>query len=220
MSDTTIFILSLSIGFAAIIGIIRYRKIDSSYHPFIYYACLALFIEMVNYVLIEKEMYKTLVVLRNVYGFVEFFLLTWLFHNWGLFKRKKITFIYIIVFFFLLWFTTLFIKGYAKVNYYFFIIYSFVIISFSISAFNKMVVNDRKNIFTNARFWICIGIIIFFTYFILINTAQLTSFKKVVSKSYINNLFSINIYANLLVNLLYAIAVIWMPRKKNIITLF
>src|ERR1700733_6482909 len=145
MSDTTIFILSLGIAITAIIGIARYRKIDVSYHPFVYYACLATLIEVVDYILLEKEMYGTFSFLTNVYAFAEFFLLSLLLHNWGLFKRNKNVFVLIMAFFFLLWVVTLFIRGYDKMDYTFFIIMSFTIIFFSISSFNRMIVDDRKN---------------------------------------------------------------------------
>src|SRR5450432_1270302 len=220
MSDTTIFILSLSIASTAIIGLARFGKMDISYHPFVYYACLATLIEVVDYILVEKGMYDAFCLLTNIYSFAEFFLLSLLFHNWGLFKRKKKVFATIISFFFLLWFVTLFTRGYTKMNYTFFIIMSFIIIFFSISSFNRMIVDDRKNIFTNAKFWICIGIVIFYTYFILVNTARLSFFNTHLTKHFTDSLFSIRIYSNLLVNLLYAIAVIWVPRKKNIMTLF
>jgi hypothetical protein len=220
MSDTTRFILSLSIVFAAIIGVIRFKKMDPAFHPFVYYACLGLITEIIIYILVGKEMYQTIAIWANVYGLAEFFLLTWLFHNWGLFKKRKKIFVFIIAFFFFLWFITMLIGGYQKINFYFFIIYSFTLIFFSISSFNRMVVNDRKNIFSNARFWICLGIIIFYTYFILINTAKLSFLKPHLTKYFIDNLQAINRYSNLLVNLLYAIAVIWIPRKKNITTLF
>jgi len=193
---------------------------DRSYRPFVYYACLSLLFEIVTYILVEKKMYTITGILTNAYGFTEFCLFTWLFHNWGLFKRKKKVFVFIIAFFFLLWFFTLFIRGYEKLNAYFFIFYSFILIFFSISSFNRIIVNERKNIFTNARFWICIGIIIFYTYFILINISSLSFLKRHLTKNFTEDVFSINIYSNLLVNLLYAIAVIWIPREKNTMTLF
>lgn len=220
MSESAQFILSLSVLFAATIGAIRFRKMDPSYYPFVYYVCSALVIEIVVYILIQKKMFQTIGFLKNAYAFIEFCLLTWLFNNWGLFKRQKNLFLAILVFFFVLWLSTLFIRGYAKSNLTFYIVYSFVLIFFSISSFNRMVVNDRKNIFTNARFWICLGIIIFYTYFIVSNTARLSVLKPKVSQHFIDSLFEINIYSNLLVNLLYVMAVIWIPRKKNISTLF
>lgn len=220
MSDTIIFILSLSIAFSAAIGLAKFARMEPAYHPFVYYACLATIIEVIDFILLNQKMYSALCLVTNMYSLAEFFLLTGLFNNLGLFKRKKKMFMVIRIFFFLLWFVTLFIRGYDKLNYPFFIAMSFVIIFFSISTFNRMIVNDRKNIFTNPTFWICIGTIIFYTYFILLNTVNLTFPQAKGEPLFKKGLFAVRIYSNLLVNLLYAIAVLWMPKKKNITTLF
>src|SRR5687768_5434978 len=101
MDSTVRFILSLSIGFAVIIGIVRFRRINSSYYPFIYIAIAALVIEITHRILMETGHPKLFIVLLNTFSFLDFFLFTWLFHNWGLFNRKKSTFITIASIFFL-----------------------------------------------------------------------------------------------------------------------
>jgi amino acid permease len=105
-------------------------------------------------------------------------------------------------------------------NYYFLTGYSFALIFFSVSTFNKVVVHERGNIFRNPKFLICLGIIIFYTFFILVNVTSLSVFKQNVSKSFRANLQQINVYTNLLVNLLYAVATLWIPRKQNFTTPF
>ncbi|MFT3937114.1 MAG: hypothetical protein QM726_26035 [Chitinophagaceae bacterium] len=220
MTDTIFFILSLSIIFAAIIGVIRFRKIDTSYHPFILYACLDLVVEIAVYVLLMKHKQNEVSLIYNIFGLAEFSLLVLLFHNWGLFKRKKSSFVAIISLSVLLFACTLFIRGYSKINYFSEIVNSFALIFFSISAFNTMILSERKNIFKNPKFWICIGIIIYYTCFILVYTEKLSFLNLHPSKTFDYKVWAINAYANLLVNLLYAVAVLWIPRNKNIITLF
>jgi hypothetical protein len=219
MSDTTFFILSLSIVFAAILGVIRFREMDPAYHPFVYYSCLAVLVEIIVYILLSHNMKYIVGTVYNFFAFAEFCLLTQMFYNWGLFKRKKNILISIIVFSLLLFAGTLYIRGYDKTNYFARIVTSFALIFFSISAFNKMILNERNNIFKNAKFWICIGMVIFFTYFILVNTEQLSFLNIKRTKDFENKVWLISAYSNLFVNLLYAVAVIWIPRKKNIITL-
>jgi hypothetical protein len=90
MSHTLRFILSLSIIFAVIIGIVRYRKIDRSYYPFLYYITLVLIIEVVVNFLVEEGQWQIMSVMLNFYTLAEFGLLAWTFHAWGLFNRNKV----------------------------------------------------------------------------------------------------------------------------------
>src|SRR5215207_8428933 len=103
MDDTLRFILSLSIGFAVIIGIVRFRRIDSTYYPFIYNVSVALVVEILNRILTVTGHPKAFILLLNIFSYIDFFLFLWLFHNWGLFNRKRSTFITIAIVFFIIW---------------------------------------------------------------------------------------------------------------------
>jgi hypothetical protein len=215
------FILSLSIVIAVLIGIIRFKKIDSSYYPFIYDITIVFIIEIAVYYLMQAGHPNILVASVNVFSLIDFCLFTWLFHNWRLFNHNRTTFISILSGFFVAWFlTTFFIGGITTPNLYFRILYSFTLIFFSVSSFNKLVVHDRTAIFRNPKFWICFGIVIFYTFFIIVCVAKISLFRHQVSGEFRKGLQEINVYSNLLVNLLYAVAVLWIPRKKNITSLF
>ena len=192
---------------------------DPAYHPFVYYACLSVLVEIVVYILLSNNMKDRVGWVYNFFALAEFYLLVRMFHNWGLLKRKKQYFALIITLSYLLFACTLFIRGYDKINYFAQIVNSFVLIFLSISAFNRMILNEKNNIFKNAKFWICIGMVIYYTYFILVNTEKISFLHLKPSKYFDYKVWQINAYANLLVNLLYAVAVVWIPRKKNIITL-
>lgn len=222
MSAELRFILSLSIIFAVIIGIVRYRKIDRSYYPFLYYIWLMLPIEIVATLLFQNEQWDILNVMLNMYTFIEFGVLAWLFHAWGLFNGNRTFFIVLMSLFFVAWFImTVIAESIIKSsNLYFRALYSFTLVLFAVSTFNKMVVNHRSKIFENAQFWICLGIIIFFTFFLLDNATKISLVSHTVSKGFRSNLQEIIVFTNLLVNLLYAVAVIWIPRKKNFMTSF
>jgi hypothetical protein len=221
MDDTLRFILSLSIGFAVIIGIVRFRRIDPSYYPFIYNVIVALVVEVLNRILSVTGHPDAFILVMNIFSYIDFFLFLWLFHNWGLFNRKKSIFISIAGIFFIIWLlNNILVTGFIKHNLFFFILYSFALIFFSVNTFNKMVVHERTSIFRNPKFWICLGIIIFYSFFIVVVTTGISLFMHSVSKEFRRGLWSISVYSNLLVNLLYAVAVIWIPRKKNFTSLF
>jgi len=212
------FILSMSIVFPLILGIVRWKVIDTAYYPFIYNLLAVLLVEII----IKLLNHSTNVIKSvNIFSLVDFCLFAWLFHNWGLFNGNRKIFLLIIAGISVVWaYTSFFVTGFQHMNNLYLLIYSAALIFFSVTTFNKIVVHQRINIFTNARFWICIGIIIFYSFFILTRATDLsTGVLKHVSKSFKDNLQLINTYSNLLVNLLYAVAVIWIPRKKNITTL-
>jgi hypothetical protein len=219
MSDAFFYLLSLSIIFAAILGVIRFRGMDPAYHPFVYYACTAVLVETIVFVLLSNGKKNIVPTVYNLNTLAEFYLLTLMFHKWGLFKRKRQAFIAIIALSFLLFFSTLYVRGYWKLNYIAKIFNAFTLIFFSISSFNTMILNERNNIFKNAKFWICIGMVISYTYFLLVSTEQLSFLNLRRTDDFEKKIWLIQAYANLFVNLMYAVAVVWIPRKKTIITL-
>lgn len=220
MNDTIQFILSLSIVFAAILGVVRYRVIDPSYYPFLYYTWIVVGIELTMRILMVNGMRDTFSTVLNSYAYVEFALFTWLFHNWRLFNGSRKVFYGLLIVFFIAWFLITFIlRHYDQPNFYFRILFSFALIFYSVSMFNRLVVHVRGNIFKDSKFLICVGIIIFYSFFIVV-CASSSVFRGGTSKIFFRNLQAINVYSNLLVNILYAVAIIWMPRKKIFITVF
>ena len=218
MNDILMFVLSMSIIIPAIIGIVRWRVIDAAYYPFIYNIVVVLLVEIING---THKFSVATTELLNIFSIIDFCLFAWLFHNWGLFNYNKNRFTIIITSFCVVWiYITFFLIGFTKINNPFLLIYSFALIIFSVTTFNKIVVQERVNIFTNAKFWICIGIIIFYSFFIVTRATDLSAgLLLTISKPFLRSLQTINNYSNVLVNLLYAVAVIWIPRKKNITSL-
>lgn len=221
MSSDVRFVLSLTIFIAFIIGIVRYRRIDPAYYPFLYFTGIASVVEVLAHLCLKSHRWDLQILLIHVYSYVEFCLFAWLFHNWGLFNRRKSVFISILLIFLICWFiSSYFIHGFGELNHYFLTLSSFALIFFSVTTFNKVVVHERGNIFRNPKFLICLGIIIFYTFFVLYNVTSLSVFRQNVSVGFRSNLQLINVYSNLLVNLLYAVAVLWIPRKQNFTTPF
>ncbi|MEO6315983.1 MAG: hypothetical protein ABIU63_06980 [Chitinophagaceae bacterium] len=218
MNDILRFAFSMSIVISVIIGIVRWRVIDAAYYPFIYNIIIVFLVEVINGM--HKYSVET-IQLINIFSIIDFCLFAWLFHNWGLFNKKRKWFLLIIFTACLVWMIiTFFITGFSHINNPYLLLYSATLIFFSVTAFNKIVVQERVNIFTNARFWICIGIIIFYSFFIVTRATDLSANLFLnISQPFLRSLQKINNYSNVLVNLLYAVAVIWIPRKKNITSL-
>jgi hypothetical protein len=210
------FILGLSIVFAVIIGIIRFKVIDKSYHPFIYLNAISLLVEVLTYALPQVGQNSVTVIIANIFSFTEFYFFTWLFHNWGLFNFKKRIFILVCSIYFLAWVGFIFCFGGIKhYDLYFPVIASVTIIFFAVTVFNKFIVQDRTPFIKNPKFWIVTGIIIFFAFYVLITSTHLSLFGKQTSEKLAVELHKIVVYPNLLVNLMYAIAVLCIPKKKK-----
>jgi hypothetical protein len=69
--------LSQSVWIAGIIGAIRYRKIDSTYYPFIYFIWTGAFNDTLGLILINFGFYTS--VNGNIYVLLEALLLTYFF---------------------------------------------------------------------------------------------------------------------------------------------
>jgi hypothetical protein len=98
-------------------------------------------------------------------------------------------------------------------NTYFLVIYSFVMVLLSINTINYIVVNHHQSLFRNGMFIICVGILIFFIYTMIIFTF-LTA-EKNFNKTYLINIFNIRVYINALVNIIYASGIYFIPRKTE-----
>ncbi len=221
MNSEVQFILSLCIGFTVIIGVIRFTTIDKSYYPFFYLASISLLVEISTFILAKNSMYSVISVIVNIFDYLEFFFLTWLFHLWGLFNFKRNIFLFIITIFFICWIIfTFYIGNIAAYNFYFPIIYIMALLFFAVTTFNKFVIPDRGAIFKNPKFWILIGVIIFFAFYLLTTSTSMSIFGKNISGTFRKDLYRIVIYSNLIVNLMFAIGALCIPRKKDFTRLF
>jgi hypothetical protein len=221
MNTEVQFILSLCIAITVIIGVIRYRVIDPSYYPFFYLATISLFVEIMNYILAKSKMYDPVLIMMNLFYFTEFFFYTWLFHQWGLFNFKRTVFLLIIGSYFICWTVFTFgVGSITKQGFYFPVIYAITLLFFAVTTFNKLVIQDRGAIIKNPKFWILTGVIIFFSFYVLIESANLSVFGKNASQVLRRGLYGIVSYTNLIVNLMFATAALCIPRKKNFTKLF
>ena len=87
----------------------------------------------------------------------------------------------------------------------------------SIHINNMLIVTYRKKLLKNPVFLICSGFIIYFTYKILIEAFWLYGLKA--GKGFRINVYLLLTWINLIVNLIYALAMLWIPKKPQHITL-
>ena len=209
-------IFGYSIIFAAAFGLIRFKKIMNSYQPFIFIIWLGLLNLTLSVIL--NETIRNNAVNSNIYVLLESLLYLWLFKNWRTFSRKS-TFIYSLVCFLVfVWiYDNLIRNQLTSTNSLFRIVVSFVLIFLSIGQVNKLIANIKKNLLYNSSFLICCGIIIYFSYKATVEVFYLIHLEA--STRFYINISTIMVLVNCFVNLLFAWAVLWIPKKQKSILL-
>ena len=211
MNYELIAILAYLIAVPAIIGLFRINRIDPAYYPFIVLLWIGLFNEIINTYCIE--VYRSNVINSNIYVLVEALLILYFFRRLELFNKTYQFYLFLLLFagtwvaehfvFFSIW----------SFNSYFRILYSFTIVLMSISMINRLISSSSGRLIRNSAFLIMIGFIFFFTYKVLIEIFYIYSIEG--SEVFGVQVYRLITYINLSVNLLYAIAIIWIPRKRE-----
>lgn len=204
------FIFSLSIAFPAIIGLIRFKKADPAYRPFLYYIFISLANELlVGFVLSHRS--KSFQVLDwNLFNLFE--CLIWLvqFYYWQPFRNYKTMFKITVAAVMGGWLLeNLVVSSVDKFNPVFVISYSFVLALLSISTINYVVIHQTRSLSKNAIFIICVALSIYFIY----NIFVFTFLAMGALMGSMADIFEIRIYINALSNILFAIAIHFIPAK-------
>ena len=211
MNHTLVMILSFSIIVPAIIGIISFNKINRIYFPFVLCIWIGLLNELVSEFLIDY-FHVSNAVNTDIYCLSEALLYTWLFRNLNLFINAK-QYILLIGFLCAAWLTDNFIITKSTgFDSWFTLIYSFIIVLMSITIMNRLIVQNI-NLLTNSTFLICAALIIYFTLLALTELFWLYGLNS--SRGFRLNIYRIMAYINLSVNLIFALAILWMHRKQE-----
>jgi hypothetical protein len=203
-----------SIAPAAIIGLIRYGRILKTFRPFIILMVIALITEITTHVVIYHYLTGNAVII-NIYGLIECLLWLWQFYNWDTFKKRSPALPLLVAILVGTWLIDNVI--FHKLNTFsssFSIMYSFTLVFLSINQVNRQIVEERKNLFKDAKFLTCAGILIFYTNRILVETFFLLDMAQTNSK-FLSHVFYILEYVNVFVNLLFALATIWIPTRQR-----
>ncbi|MEJ0106064.1 MAG: hypothetical protein WDO19_27475 [Bacteroidota bacterium] len=155
----------------------------------------------------------------NIYGIAEAMLYMWLFKGWGHFSNKRRSYVFTISLLCIMWVTDNFIlKHFWDTDYLYMVIYSFTLVFLAINEINLIVMNHRGGLLRDSRFLICMGIVIFFTYYVIIAIFNLLELN--FSVIFYSNIYMVLQAVNILINLVYALAMIWAPRRQRFILQF
>ena len=212
MDDYSITVISgFTIVIAAIIGWIRFKKINPAYFPFLYFIWLGLLNEIISFILIKNNQRNT--VNNNIYVLAEAVLIAWQFKKWKIFERLRFLFPTILFLFSISWIIEILVKSIRAELFYYMIFYSFVIVLLSVQTINRLIITERRNILKNSIFLICTAFVINYTLTVLVLSFWLYGIN--VSDVFTRKIGIILPALNVFVNLIYALAVLWMPTKQR-----
>jgi hypothetical protein len=207
-----ILISGYSILLAAGVGVVRYHKVTPDNRPFFYIVWVALINEMLSQIF-TSTLHST-AVNCNIYVLAEALLYCWLFYNWGSLIRNKNKFRLLLLFICLIWILdNLVMNSIRQTNSFFRIVSSFILVFLAIDQINQLITTERSRLMTNARFLISTGVVIFFTYRAIIEAFYWI--RLPFSNLFYHNVYLIMDYVNLFVNLIFALAAVWIPTRQK-----
>lgn len=214
------FILSLSCGLPLLAYLFTYQRIDKNYQPLVLVFCLALFTELFvhlsrSFLHINNGSYYiyTLATIGWLYLYFRFY------KNQGLFKNQpvyRVLLVAYIIFILLNW--SLLFKSEGFFNFFRTgVVYAAIILFFSVELFSRQIFGSGNNILTNPLFLIGLSGVMFHAYYIFTTALILLRTSDGV---FMNRVSDIQKIVNVLCYILYAIAVLCIPKVKNYIKSF
>ena len=205
---------SFSIAIAAITGGVRFNKIDPAYFPFIFYLWLATANEIVTFVLSTRHITTNLS--NNIYVLPEAWLLVWQAKRWNAIQSKNV-YLFLQVAVTIGWLVEVFVSnGLYDLHSVFRILTAALYLVIFIGYSNRLIFQYDRPVIKDAGFLISIGLVFFYSFKILVEVYWWQGVDA--SDKYLYGLFNVIVFINLLVNLLYIIAVLWIPTKAKFTT--
>jgi hypothetical protein len=199
-------ILSMSIAIPSLLALGRISNIPKKYYPFVICLIMGLINELMIAIFFQ---HSSTAIINNIYVLLEFALFCLLFYNWSPGRNNRLITFFLVGIALIEWLIENIKFGYIhSVSAIFRVLYSFVLVLLAIHRINWLLVNEKKLVLYNASFLICSGIVIFYSYKILLEI--LYHYAPPEARGPI---FSINPYLNTFLNLVFAVAVLCIPRR-------
>ena len=206
-------IFNLFIIVVAILGWVRFPKISPTFFPFLIFIWLGTTNEIFSAIVVNIYRGHN-IVNYNIYILFEPLLILWQFKQWGLFIKQKKAFQFLFFILICFWITETIVHSRLShdFNYFYQVFYSAIIVVLSISMLNQVLMTERRSILKNPIFIICCVLIISFTY--TLTTQCFAVYRVQLGASLLSKLHRIFIFINLFCNIIYALAIWWMPKRQ------
>jgi hypothetical protein len=206
----TQYLLSFSLFFAAVTGLLKWGKIRNEDKPIIVGWWLVIINETVRFITILLDV-STLAT-YNTYILPLMWLYIWQFRQWKVILPKFTWALMLALS--LLWFMDYFVMdGYhfEEMRYRYRLALSLTFVVLSVTSMNMQIIKERGSLIKNHRFLICLGITIFYTYRVFVDVF----FLKELSVEFKMSMGKFNSFLLQIYYLLLFLAALWIPRKKN-----
>lgn len=199
---------SFSIAIAAIIAIARYKRIYPGFRPFLFVCWAALITETVCYFLIYSGNYT--VVPFGIYSLAESLLLAWLFRQLGVFDRHPVLFHALLISYIITWVVEVIFFGSLSQNMTWFRLgHSVMVLVLSIILLSRELSTQRTFLLKSPVFLICAGFLLYYSCAVIAGVFELYGGNR----AFRSQMQWISMYVNVIVNLIYAVAILCMPRR-------
>ncbi len=202
------FILSLSVGIPFFTGLILFRKLNFTERFFVVYLGICLINEILFYILPSSNLRS---LDYNIFFLVEFIWIVILLQ----FMREegmRLKLINILSIGILVWLLSNLYDSFYSRNPIFQIYSSISIVILSIDLINKLYFESNSFLLKNYRFILCACFILFFTLSLI--DVSLAVMQIEMSRAFKLNVYLFRAITNVIVNLIFTIAIIWMKRRK------
>lgn len=201
-------VLNFSIAIPVLVSLVKYRRLDNIFNPFLWLLWLGMANEVLSLVLAYT--FKSNAVNANIYILFEYGLILYQFYNWN-FTIDRICFILAAIGVIIWIADNLVLHSITYRNSGFRIFESFTIVFLSINEINKMIVFQRGKLYKNPIFLICITFLIYYSYKAFVETFAL--FDLGLGDGFSLNVFMVLTFVNFISNILYAISILCIPPK-------
>ncbi len=207
LSNTSAFSMLIACG----IGMARFAGILPAYRPFVVFIWVAVANDLLSYLVINTK--SNNVVNSNLYVLLEYGLLLVVFYRLNGSRAAK-RYVWLFGVGLLIWIgDNLLFHTLDHINSTYRISYSVIILLLSIRQLSDLIVSEKRSLARNAILWICISFMFYFSFRAFFETFYIL--QAPFSSSFYFNLFVIFWIINLLTNLTYAIAILWIPKKQE-----
>lgn len=206
-----LFLLSQSILIPILIGLIGFKRMGKIYHPFFALLIIGFINEVISFILIRGFTLNS--VTSNIYSLIECCLILYQLYVWQNSKKGYWLFIILASTCVVVWIieNVLFLKINTFDGPYFMVLYSFVIVMFSINQINEIITRSKLPLLKNPQIILCVAFVTYFIYQIIYRASEFISNKSII-------FLKLNIgfaYINLIINLLFAVAVFFIISKSK-----
>ncbi|HWB24593.1 MAG TPA: hypothetical protein VG738_03895 [Chitinophagaceae bacterium] len=156
---------------------------------------------------------KNTTVNNNIYTLVDYSFIIWFFMSLDE-TGKKNKYYVLLAFGAIAWFVdNILLNSITGFSSYFRIIYGLIVVYLSVGKLNEVLFNEIRHSLKNATLIICISFIIGYSYQAVLEVFG--AIKMHIEYSFYKRLYYILIDLNIFNNLLYALAMLWLPTKRQ-----